>query len=41
MILRKRGKNLVLQFQIAGFFGHQYFWKESIKTLDFLHGDNY
>ena len=39
-------KNLVLQLlskmfstnHIAVFFNHQYLWKESINTLDFLHG---
>ena len=42
-------KNLIVQLwpamlstnQIAVFLDHQYFWKESIFTLDFLHGDNY
>ena len=43
------GKNLVVQLwcktlptnQIAVFFDHQYLWKYSIDTLDFLHGDNH
>ena len=26
--------------QIAAFFNHQYFWKESMGILDFLHEDN-
>ena len=41
-------KNLVLESwpkifstnQVAVFFDHQYLWKESIDTLDFLHEDN-
>lgn len=28
----------VLNHHIAVFFNHQYLWKESINTLDFLHG---
>ena len=43
------GKNLVVQLwcktlptnQNAVFFDHQYLWKYSIDTLDFLHGDNH
>ena len=43
------GKNVVLQFwckmlstnRFAVFFYHQYLCKESISTIDFLHGDNH
>ena len=27
--------------QITGLFDYQYFWKESIDNLDFLHGHNH
>ena len=41
------GKNLTLQLwpemlsvnQIAVFFDHQYFWKEPMDLIDFLHGE--
>ena len=36
---RKEGSETA-SFWIPGFFGHQYLWRESIKTLDFLYGDN-
>ena len=43
------GKNLVLQLwpnmlsmnKVTVFIDHQYLWKESIHTLDILHGDNH
>ena len=32
---------MLLSNQIAGFFDHQHFWKESINVLDFLHGGSH
>ena len=31
---------MLLTNKIAVFFDHQYLWKESIDTFDFMHGDN-
>ena len=33
------GQLIPLSNQIAGFLEQQYLWKDSIYTLDFLHGD--
>ena len=33
------GQLIALSNQIAGFLEQQYLWKDSIYTLDFLHGD--
>ena len=33
------GQLIPLSNQIAGFLEKQYLWKDSIYTLDFLHGD--
>ena len=32
-------QNVLQSNKIAGFFNHQYLWKERIKALDFLLGD--
>ena len=42
MILRISSPRLkcVLTDEIAGFFDHQYLWKEAINTLDFLNRDS-
>ena len=34
-------QNVLLSNQIAGFFDHQYLWKETINALDFLHINSY
>ena len=33
--------NMLPANQIPVFLYHQYLWKESINTLDYLHGDNH
>ena len=35
------GRVCLLSNQIAGFFNNQYFRKESVDMLDFLHEDNH
>ena len=34
-------QNNLLSNHIAGFFDHQYLWREPIKVLDSLHGDSH
>ena len=35
------GQLFLFSIHIAGFFDHQYLWKELNYLLDFLHGDNH